>query len=117
MRNSLPEIPFLVNEDVFISDHVKEWIVYNIHPNILRQIIFMNTNNTILLKKSIFFCIAKTITTMPSFHGTIICMCVEINTIDLRYRNFLCLVQTFRSTFYQRVTIIMTTPNDDGNFV
>src|SRR5438067_13163665 len=99
MGNSLPEVAFFMNENVFVSNHIQKRIVHNINPNILWNETFMNTNGTVLLQKAIFFCIAKCIAAMSSFRWTVIGMCIQVDAIDLWQINHLGSMQSFGCTF------------------
>src|SRR5688572_3872418 len=79
----LHEISFLMHKNIFVSKYINEWIIYNIDPYILWQVILMKTNDTIFLKIAIFFSIAESIAAMSSFHRTIISMCIQVDTIYL----------------------------------
>src|SRR5687767_5199455 len=80
----LHEISFLMHKNIFVSKNINKWIVHNIDPYILWQIILMKTNDTIFLKIAILFGKPESITAMPSFHGAILSMCIQVDTIYLR---------------------------------
>src|SRR5687767_12501386 len=99
MCNSLNKIPLLVNKNVFESDAINKWIVYNVDPNILRKVIFMKTDDTISLEITILLGVSKCIPTMPAFCRAVIRMRIEVDTIDLGERNDSSFVPAFSRTF------------------
>src|SRR6185312_6553126 len=116
MSNCLDKISFFMNKNIFIRNKINERIVHNIDPDILLQIILMNTNHTIFIEIAILICISERIPRMPSFYRSVIGVSIKIDTIDLSKRQKLSLIQSFGSALYSWISIVVATTNNDGNF-
>ena len=83
MRHRLPEVSFFVYENVFVRDDVNKWIVDDVNPDILRQVIFVHGNGAILLQKTIVFRIPEAVAAVAPFRRPVVGMGIEINAINL----------------------------------
>src|SRR5687768_12694545 len=116
MCYGLYKIPFLKNENIFIRYKIKKRIIHDIEPDILRQIIFMQTDHAVFLQVAIFFSIAETVAAVAAFRWTKIGMCIQVHAVDLRQLYQPGLVQAFGSAFDQWISIVMTAANGNRNF-
>ena len=84
MRYRLYKIFAFPDKYFLITYIVHKRVIVNVHQDILRNIIFMQTNDAIFTEVSILCSIAKSIAAMPAFRSSEIRMGIQVDYVDLR---------------------------------
>src|SRR5882757_6624429 len=112
MGHGLGKAPFLQDENILVGNEVHKGIVGDVQPDVLLQVIFVNTDDAVLLKIAVLIGITKWVAAVSAFGGAVVGVGVQVDAINLGEGYQSCLVQAFGSPLDQGIGVVVAAADD-----